>query len=768
MTQGDGHRRGFVSLVGAGPGDPDLLTIGGAARLAEADVVVYDHLANPVLLSHARPGAELIYVGKTTDRHTLTQEQINALLVEQGLAGKRVVRLKGGDPFVFGRGGEEAEDLIAAGIPFEVLPGVTSAIAAPAYAGIPVTHRGVASSFAVITGHEDPSKEGTSIDWAHLATGVDTLVFLMGTGRLREIAQQLVEHGRPASTPAAVIEWGTLPRQRTATGTLATIADAVREAGIEPPAVTVVGEVARLREGLRWFDARPLFGKRVLVTRTRQQASELSRALAAQGAEPVELPTLEIVPTYDEGELATAIVDLKSSAYSWVVFTSANAVELFAGRIDAAGLDARAFGRTRIAAIGPGTAEALRKRGLRADLVPDRFVAEGLVDAFSRMVVRGQRVLLPRAEGARELLVDALASMGADVHDLRLYRAQVPAERNSDALRRLRAGEIDVATFASSSAVRNLVDMLGGDVAPLRDVFIAAIGPVTADAVRAAGLDRRRDGGPVHNRGARGSAGCALRRRRSAIGIPGRGLSARADALHAQVEPGGHEFHDDERVAAAAGAAADAEARFLERPLRARVPVERLQVDAAEARRPEDDAYQGLDGVGAVALAPVVALADRDADLRLAPDGVDVVVHRVADVLPAHVFDREAATVRARVGQFVAEQRQVVVVGRAEGPRGVEARQFGVGAPAEVVVRIAEPLLAQHDEFAARDLAVDGRRHVRASSASSASSARRTTCSSLRCVMMRSASSAGNQATRSYSPSCSFTLPIPDGSMRKW
>jgi uroporphyrinogen III methyltransferase / synthase len=286
-----------------------------------------------------------------------------------------------------------------------------------------------------------------------------------------------------------VIEWGTLPRQRTASGTLATIAAVVREAGIEPPAVTVVGEVARLRERLRWFDARPLSGKRVLVTRTRQQASELVRALAAQGAEPVELPTLEIVPTYDEAELTSTIADLKSSAYAWVVFTSANAVELFAGRIDAAGLDARAFGRARIAAIGPGTAEALRKRGLRADLVPDRYVAEGLVDAFSRMVLRGQRVLLPRAEGARELLVDALGSMGANVHELKLYRAQTPSERDSDGLRRLRAGEIDAATFASSSAVRNVVEMLGGDVAPLRGAFIAAIGPVTADAVRAAGLD---------------------------------------------------------------------------------------------------------------------------------------------------------------------------------------------------------------------------------------------------------------------------------------
>ncbi len=488
-SDGASRGKGFVSLVGAGPGDPDLLTIGGAARLAEAEVVVYDRLANPALLSHARPGAELIYVGKTTDRHTMTQDQINALLVELGLAGKRVVRLKGGDPFVFGRGGEEAEALIAAGVPFEVVPGVTSSIAAPAYAGIPLTHRSLASSFAVITGHEDPSKDATSIDWARLANGADTLVFLMGTGRLAEIAEQLIAHGRDAATPAAVIEWGTLPRQRTATGTLATIAGAVRAAGIEPPAVTVVGEVARLRDELRWFDTRPLFGKRVLVTRTRRQASDLSRALAAQGAEPVELPVIEIVPSHDERELGYAIEVLKSSGYQWVVFTSANAVELFLGHVRGAGLDARAFARARIAAIGPGTAEALAREGLRADLVPERFVAEGLLDAFASRVMRGQRVLLPRAEGAREVLVDGLLAMGASVRELTLYRAAVPERPGAEALRRLRAGEIDAVTFASSSSVRNLIAMLGGDPAPLRTAVIAAIGPVTAAAVREAGLE---------------------------------------------------------------------------------------------------------------------------------------------------------------------------------------------------------------------------------------------------------------------------------------
>jgi uroporphyrinogen III methyltransferase/synthase len=480
--------RGFVSLVGAGPGDPDLITIGGAARIAAADVIVYDRLANPALLRHARPDAELIYAGKLPDRHTLTQDEISATLVEKGLAGKRVVRLKGGDPFVFGRGGEEAEALIAAGIPFEVLPGVTSAIAAPAYAGVPVTHRALASSFAVVTGHEDPSKDGTSIDWPKLATGVDTLIFLMGVGRLREIVARLIEHGRVASTPVAVVEWGTLPRQRTVSGTLATIVDDVARAEIGAPAVTVVGEVAALRDELRWFDKRPLFGKRVLVTRTRQQASDLSRALAAQGAEPVELPTIEIVPCADPHELESALTALRTSAYQWAIFTSANAVEVFFQHLREASLDARAFASAQLAAIGPGTADALARHGLRVDVVPDRFVAEGLLDTLAGRNLRGQRVLLPRAADARETLVEGLAAKGARVDELKLYRSEVPRDPDAEGLRRLRAGEIDIATFASSSSVRNLIEMLGGDASPLRDVMIAAIGPITAQAVRDAGL----------------------------------------------------------------------------------------------------------------------------------------------------------------------------------------------------------------------------------------------------------------------------------------
>jgi uroporphyrinogen III methyltransferase/synthase len=482
-------RPAMVSLVGAGPGDPQLITVGGAARITAADCILYDRLANPALLSQARADAELIYAGKLPDRHMLTQDEINALLVEKGRAGLRVVRLKGGDPFVFGRGGEEAEALIAAGVPFEVLPGVTSATAAPAYAGIPVTHRALASSFAVITGHEDPAKDASSVDWAHLATGVDTLIFLMGAARLDEIARQLMEHGRGGDTPVAVIEWGTLPRQRTVSGTLETIAAAVREAKVEPPAVTVVGEVAALRDGLRWFDTRPLFGKRVLVTRTREQASELSRLLASQGAEPIELATIEIVPAYDDHDLADAIDGLRTSAYGSVVFTSANAVPLFARHLRDAGLDARAFGRAQIAAIGPGTADALAVEGLRADIIPERYVAESLLEAFGSRVMRGQRVLLPRAHAAREVLVDGLVAMGARVHELKLYRAEVPQRRDANALRSLRAGEVDIITFASSSSVRNLIAMLDGDLGPLKGSTIAAIGPVTAQAVRDARLE---------------------------------------------------------------------------------------------------------------------------------------------------------------------------------------------------------------------------------------------------------------------------------------
>jgi len=479
---------GKVWLVGAGPGDPGLLTLAGAACLARAEVVVYDRLVHPRLLGLAPAGAERIYVGKQAGGHTLTQDEINALLVARTCEGKRVVRLKGGDPYVFGRGGEEAEALAAAGVPFEVVPGVTSAVAAPAYAGIPVTHRGLASSVAVVTGHEDAAKEESSIDWARLATGVDTLVLLMGLANLPDIAEQLVRHGRPPETPAAVIEWGTLPRQRTVSGTLEDIARRAAEAGVEPPAVTVVGEVTRLRETLRWFDNRPLFGKRVLVTRTRRQASALSQALAEAGAEPIELPTIEIEPQADPALVQAALDALRAGAYAWAVFTSANSVELFFGHLRERGLDARAFGSTMVAAIGPGTAEALAGEGIRADVMPENFVSEGLLRALAEHELAGLRILVPRAEGARRELIEGLDALGARVDELTLYRSAVPREPDAEGLRRLRAGEVDIVTFASSSAVRNLAEMLGGDLETLRGPLIACIGPVTARAEEELGL----------------------------------------------------------------------------------------------------------------------------------------------------------------------------------------------------------------------------------------------------------------------------------------
>ncbi len=486
----------LVSLVGAGPGDPGLLTTRGLERLRAADVVVYDRLLDPRLLDEVPEGAERIYVGKEPRRHALKQEEINALLVVRGLAGKRVVRLKGGDPFVFGRGGEEAEELATAGVPFEVVPGVTSAVAAPAYAGIPVTHRDATSSFTVVTGHEDPARDDSHLDWGSLATA-GTLVFLMGVGNLPRIAGRLIEHGRPADTPAAAIEWGTWPRQRVATGTLVDLHARIAESGIGSPATIVVGEVVRLRERLRWFDdpaRRPLLGKRVLVTRARAQASELSEALAALGAIPAELPAIRFADPEDFGPLDAAIADL--GGYDWVIFTSANGVGHFFDRLHGAGRDARAFAAAKIVAIGSGTARALAERGIVADIVPERFIAEAVVERLAREPLAGARVLIPRAAEARDVLPRELTALGATVEVVPVYRtAQAPPD--PAILSALRAGEIDVVTFTSSSTVTNLLDLLrgasGGNGSPpgqdlLDGALVACIGPITAQTAREQGL----------------------------------------------------------------------------------------------------------------------------------------------------------------------------------------------------------------------------------------------------------------------------------------
>ena len=481
---------GMVWLVGAGPGDPRLITIAAIDCLVYADVVVYDRLVSPQLLRYAPPETERIFVGKHSPERGgsgFSQREINELLVARAREGKRVVRLKGGDPFVFGRGGEEAEALVAAGIPFAVVPGVTSAIAAPAYAGIPLTHRGLSSSFTVVTGHEDPDKPESSIDWPRLAKDAETLVILMGGENLGEIMKRLVECGRAPDEPVAVVRWGTTSRQRVIAGSISDIATRVAEAGLTPPLVTVVGHVVSLRDRLRWYDNRPLFGKRVLVTRAPEQTNDLSRALAKAGAEPIELPAIEIVPRVDRKALRVALDRLDAAAYDWLVFSSANGVAIFFDQLRRHGKDARALGRARVCAIGPGTAAALACHGVDADVVPERFVAEGVIEALAATAITGKRVLWPHARGARRALVVGLERLGATVDELPLYSAVVPKDVNVGAIARLRAGEVDIVTFASSSAVRNLLKMLG-DKAPLEKPLIACIGPVTARTARRLGL----------------------------------------------------------------------------------------------------------------------------------------------------------------------------------------------------------------------------------------------------------------------------------------
>jgi len=477
-----------VYLVGAGPGDPGLITVKGLECLKAADVVVYDRLASPQLLRTAREGAELIYVGKAADQHALRQEDINVLLVNKAREGKIVARLKGGDPFVFGRGGEEAQALAQAGIPFEVVPGVTSAIAVPAYAGIPVTQRGYTSTLGIITGHEDPTKEATDLNWAKIAAGVGTLVFLMGVRNLPAIVEALIAYGRQPDTPVAVIERGTEPAQRTVTGRLTDIVERVRQAGIEPPAITVVGEVVSLRESLRWFDVKPLFGARMLVTRSREQASALSAKLSELGAEAVELPTIRLVPPADYAPLDQALDSL--GAYHWVIFTSANGVQHVIHRLWQKGADVRAFGGVRLAAIGPATAAELERSGLRADFMPSSFVAESI--AAELPVHAGQRILLPRAELARAELAESLRQKGCIVDEVAAYRT-LPYEHSEMEMRALFADGFDVVTFTSSSTVRNLAESLQSAFGEtwrnvLAGALVACIGPITAQTACEFGL----------------------------------------------------------------------------------------------------------------------------------------------------------------------------------------------------------------------------------------------------------------------------------------
>lgn len=478
---------GKVYLVGAGPGDYRLITLRGLECLQRADVVVYDRLADERLLRYARPEAERVYVGKASSRHTMRQEDINALLAQRAAAGRTVVRLKGGDPFVFGRGGEEALYLRERGLAFEVVPGVTAAVAVPAYAGIPVTHRGVATSFTVVTGHEDPAKEASQVRWRHLAGSGDTLVFLMGVENLPGITRELLRYGRGEDTPAALIRWGGRPEQTVVSATLGTIAAEAARRQLQPPAVLVVGAVAALRRQLAWFDVQPLFGRTVLVTRAREQASTLTAALEELGAACVEAPVIRLVPPADSAPLDTAIHNLDH--YDWVIFTSANGVRFFWQRLRQCGRDARALGRARLAAIGTGTAAALAACGLAADVVPAEFRAEGLAAALADEDLAGRRVLIPRAKVARDVLPTLLTQRGAQVTVVEAY-ATTMADTDAAALRELLSrGGVDVVTFTSSSTVTNLLRLLAPHgAAALAGVKVACIGPITAAAAAERGL----------------------------------------------------------------------------------------------------------------------------------------------------------------------------------------------------------------------------------------------------------------------------------------
>ena len=472
---------GRVYLVGAGPGDPGLMTMRSLELIASADAIFYDRLIPPGALSGARAEAELVYVGKQPGVPSVPQEEIGERMIEAAREGKSVVRLKGGDPFVFGRGGEEGEALREAGVEFEVVPGVTAGVAAPAYAGIPVTHRDDASAVAFLTGHEDPEKESSALDWEALARFPGTLVFYMGVKRLAENTAALIAAGRSAEEPAAAIERGTWPGQRTLTASLGTIAEAVAREGVKAPALIVVGAVAARREQLAWLERRPLHGRRVVVTRARAQASGLARTLRNLGADVVELPAIRIEPRIEAPEVRTAVARLGD--YSLVCLTSPNGVRFLFEALGQAGLDARSLAGATVAAIGPGTARALAECGIAADVVPDRFVAEALVKALAGVEVEGKRVLIARAAEARDVLPDALRERGAEVDVVALYETvrETPEESELE-----RAQAADYVTFTSSSTVTNLVDALGNRFP--KNARVVSIGPVTGEAARAAGL----------------------------------------------------------------------------------------------------------------------------------------------------------------------------------------------------------------------------------------------------------------------------------------
>lgn len=478
---------GKVWMVGAGPGDPDLMTVRGRDVLAAADVVVYDASVSKDFLDLAPEGAEVILAGREPS-HGLATREVTRVMAARAADGKQVVRLLGGDPFVFGPGVREAVALAAAGVAFEVVPGVTSTVAAPAYAGIPILHPELARSFAVLTGDAASTAAESMVDWSNVATGTDTLVFANAAANLELLSERLIAGGRAPSTPAAVVSWGTTTRHATVVGTLATIARDTRDAGIPQPAITVVGNVVSLRESLRWYDDRPLFGKRVLLTRTRRGASDIKRALQAEGAHVVELPTQDQVDVLKPELIQRVAGALADGQYGWVIFASRRAVDLFFRQMAQQGFDARAFHATRIVATGAGTAEAVGAHGIIADVQIEEPSPDGLLGVLRPRGLSRRRVLLPRAEEGNQDLLRGLHQAGAEVEDLPLAVARTLDQHNPEVVGLLRAGEIDAVVFPASAAVTNLVRMLDGGASALRAVVVVTIGALTADTAARAGL----------------------------------------------------------------------------------------------------------------------------------------------------------------------------------------------------------------------------------------------------------------------------------------
>ena len=484
------QNKGKVYLVGAGPGDIGLLTVKGRRCLEQADAVVYDFHLNAQILNYINREAEFIYAGKRGGHHTMTQPEINDMIVAKAKEGKNVCRLKGGDPFIFGRGGEEAERLFDEGIPFEVVPGISSSIAAPAYAGIPLTHRKYSSTFAVIPGYEDTTKESSAIDWAKLATGVGTLVFLMAIKNLPQLTEKLIENGRSADTPVAVVRWGTRSDQVTLVSTLGKVAEEVRTQDIRPPAVMVVGEVVKLRDKLSWYEKKPLFGVRVLVTRESIAGLE---ELDELGAELFAFPTIKVVDPKDFGPLDSSIKAITdgSKIPDWLVLTSGNAVERFFRRHFELGFDIRDLKGIRVCAVGAKTAAKIEARGVRVDIIPEKFHAESLAEAIAKEhggTLEGVRFLMPRAEAGREVFPEAVRKMGGVIEVPVAYRAEQPKQRPRRLMRFLQQGRITVVTFTSGASFTNFMNMVDGACDLLKDVAIAVMGPVTKKAVEEAGL----------------------------------------------------------------------------------------------------------------------------------------------------------------------------------------------------------------------------------------------------------------------------------------